>query len=130
MSTILEKANELGKMINDDEKFIVYNAAKNNYMANEELQNLIGKFNLLRVSLGNETDKETRNEQKIEELKSELDELYTKVNEYPEMVALTKASGEFEELINSVYGAINFYISGEESSCGSGCSGCSGGCGH
>ena len=45
---IIKITRELGKAIQADERFIAYNAAKLANDNDEELQNLIGEFNLKR----------------------------------------------------------------------------------
>ena len=49
--TIIEKTRELGVMIQQDERYIAYNLAKDANDADEELQEMINNFNLLRMNM-------------------------------------------------------------------------------
>ena len=45
--TIIEKVRELGVMIQQDERYINYNLAKDANDADEDLQEMINNFNLM-----------------------------------------------------------------------------------
>ena len=68
----IKAARELGKVIQADERFKEYHAAKEINDADEGLQELIGEFNLIRQKLGLEASKrdgdESRDQAKIDEL--------------------------------------------------------------
>lgn len=131
MSIVTDLANKLGEEIKNDERFVKYDELKTKQMNDAALQEKIGEFNLKRVALSAEMQKDERDEEKVSGIQSEMETLYKNIMEEPVMAEFSEASKDFEELVNSVYSIINFHITGEQpSSCGGGCSSCGGGCGH
>ena len=63
---IIELAREIGKKIQEDERYIKLQIAQKKCDENENLQNLIGEFNLKRFAINNEVSKEDRNEEEIQ----------------------------------------------------------------
>ena len=63
--TIIEKARELGVMIQQDERYIAYNVAREANDSDEELQQMINDFNLLRLNLNAEMSKPDKSSEKI-----------------------------------------------------------------
>ena len=76
---VIELARELGKAIQQDERFLAMQIARQNSDNDDELQQLIGEFNLKRMAINNEAAKENRDEAKLQQLNSELRETYAKV---------------------------------------------------
>ncbi len=130
MSIITDKANELGELIKADERFIKYEQLKQEQAADEALQEKISDFNLKRISLSNEMQKDERDDEKVKQIEAQMQELYNDIMSVELMVEFSKASKEFEDLINSVYTILNYHITGEQpGSCSGSCSSCSG-CNH
>ncbi|MBE6903958.1 MAG: YlbF family regulator [Ruminococcaceae bacterium] len=128
MSIITDKANELGELIKADERFIKYEELKQKQSADEALQEKISNFNLKRISLSNEMQKDDRDDEKVKQIETQMQELYNEIMASETMAEFTKASKEFEDLINSVYTILNYHITGEQpGSCSGSCSTC-GGC--
>ena len=75
---VIELARELGKAIQQDERFLAMQIARQNSDNDDELQQLIGEFNLKRMAINNEAAKENRDEAKLQQLNSELRETYAK----------------------------------------------------
>ena len=63
---VIELARELGKAIQQDERFLAMQIARQNSDNDDELQQLIGEFNLKRMAINNEAAKENRNMQSQE----------------------------------------------------------------
>lgn len=57
---IIEKARELGKLIQQEESYIALQKAQADADADMELQNLIGDFNMKRMSINNEASKKIK----------------------------------------------------------------------
>ena len=55
---IIELARDLGKKIQEDDRFIAMHVASQQCDADEALQNMIGEFNLKRMAINNEAQKE------------------------------------------------------------------------
>lgn len=131
MSIITELAEKLGQELTSDERYLKYQELKVRQTKDSALQEKIGEFNLKRVSLSNEMQKDDRDEDRVSEIQGSMEALYKEIMETPSMAEFNEASRDFEELVNSVYSIINYHITGEQpSSCGGSCSGCGGSCGH
>ena len=61
---VIELARELGKAIQQDERFLAMQIARQNSDNDDELQQLIGEFNLKRMAINNEAAKDDRDEAK------------------------------------------------------------------
>lgn len=57
---IIEKARELGKLIQQEESYIALQKAQADADADMDLQNLIGDFNMKRMSINNEASKKIK----------------------------------------------------------------------
>ena len=104
---VIELARELGKAIQQDERFLAMQIARQNSDNDDELQQLIGEFNLKRMAINNEAAKENRDEAKLQQLNSELRETYAKVMQNKNMNAYNEA----KELMDNMLKRINAIIS-------------------
>ena len=101
----------------------------------EELQNLIGEFNLARMDLNNEIGKPERSDERIAELNQKVNDLYGKIMADDGMVAYNEAKRDCEALVNYIDAIINTAMNGGDpmtvqepsASCTGSCSTC-GGC--
>lgn len=134
---IIELTRQLGKMIQNEEAYLKYQIAKQAADEDEELQELIGEFNLKRLSISNETSKEEneRDREKLIKLNNEMRSAYAKAMSNERMIAYNDAKGEFDMLINRIEAIIRKSCIGEDPetadytpSCSGSCAEC-GGCG-
>ena len=131
----IKAARELGKAIQQDERYIAYNQAKFNNDNDEELQKLIGEFNLKRQQLGLEMSKgaDEKDEAKIEETNKEMQKLYALIMQNEHMAEFTMAKQGMDKLVNDVNAIIGMCCDGEDpdtceiSACTGSCTTC-GGC--
>ena len=125
-------ARELGRAIQNDERFIRLQMARVNNDDDEALQTLIGEFNLKRMSMNSEMSKEDNDEEKAAELDTELRELYAAIMSNPNMAEYNAAQHEIESTLKHINTIISLSANGEDpdtvelSECGGGCSSCSG----
>ncbi len=130
---IIEMTRELGKMLQQDKRYKAYFAAKEMNDRDEDLQALIGEFNLKRVDLNMEMSKDEKNTEKLKDLDTEIKELYGKIMANPNMVAFNDAKNAMDDILSQINNIITMSANGDdpetcgkESSCGGGCSSCSG----
>ena len=129
MNEIIELAKKMGQMLKDSEEFKKYEEVKARYETDSELQMQIGEFNLRKMSVMNEMEKEDKDNEKFERLQNEMREAYKVAMSNPLMGEFMKTKETFESLVNNVYSIINFQITGETGSCDkSNCASCGGGC--
>lgn len=134
--TVIELARELGKALQEDERYKKYQEAKEKNDKDVELQNMICDFNVKRMQLNQEMQKEEKDAEAMQKLDGELKEIYTKIMANPNMAEFNTAQGAVDKLLNSVNFIISMAANGEDpmtcpeeqpASCGGSCSTC-GGC--
>ena len=133
---IIEKARELGKLIQQEESYIALQKAQADADADMELQNLIGDFNMKRMSINNEASKKDKDSDKLALLNSQMREDYSKIMSNKNMIAYNEAKDAFDMVANRVLAIVHQSAEGADpetadystSSCSGSCSTC-GGCG-
>lgn len=133
---IIEKARELGKLIQQEESYIALQKAQADADADMELQNLIGDFNMKRMSINNEASKKDKESDKLALLNSQMREDYSKIMSNKNMIAYNEAKDAFDMVANRVLAIVQQSAEGADpetadystSSCSGSCSTC-GGCG-
>ena len=133
---IIEKARELGKLIQQEESYIALQKAQAEADADMELQNLIGDFNMKRMSINNEAYKKDKDSDKLALLNSQMREDYSKIMSNKNMIAYNEAKDAFDMVANRVLAIVQQSAEGADpetadystSSCSGSCSTC-GGCG-
>lgn len=133
---IIEKARELGKLIQQEESYIALQKAQADADADMELQNLIGDFNMKRMSINNEASKKDKDSDKLALLNSQMREDYSKIMSNKNMIAYNEAKDAFDMIANRVLAIVQQSAEGADpetadystSSCSGNCSTC-GGCG-
>lgn len=133
---IIEKARELGKLIQQEESYIALQKAQADADADMDLQNLIGDFNMKRMSINNEASKKDKDSDKLALLNSHMREDYSKIMSNKNMIAYNEAKDAFDMVANRVLAIVQQSAEGADpetadystSSCSGSCSTC-GGCG-
>lgn len=131
---IIELAREIGRKIQGEDMYLKLKIAKQNSDEDKELQDLIGEFNLKRMAINNEATKDERDEKKLQELNTELREIYSRIMKNENMAAYNIAKQEMDFVLKRVTAIIMQSAEGEdpettdyEESCTGSCSSC-GGC--
>lgn len=127
---IIEAARNLGAAIQQDERYKKYIEAKKANDSDEELQKLIGEFNLARMSVDNEFQKEEaeRDGEKIKEFNTAIRQIYGKIMCNDTMMAFNKAKADFEAVMQRANGIIELATEGEDPMTCEPESGCTGSC--
>lgn len=132
---VISMARELGKEIQKDPRFTAYQNASVTADADQELQDLIGKFNLKKIDLQNEIQNPDKTTESLHAIDTVLKELYAKIMENEHMVAYNVAKREMDSMLSFIQDIITASANGEDpdtveestSSCTGSCSTC-GGC--
>ncbi len=128
MTEIIEKAKELGALLQSSEQVQKYTAAKAAYEQDEAVQKLVQEFNLHRMTMMSLSEAEEQDPDRIAEVEERIKGVYGKIMENENMRAMQETGKAVEALLGQVNGVISFYVTGEEpSSCTHDCSTC-GGC--
>ncbi len=130
---ILEMTRKLGVEIQKQEVFKTYIKAKAANDADKQLQDDIGKFNLIRMSLDQALSNQEQDAEKVKELNAELRDIYTKIMGSESMMNYNIAKQELDALVNQINAIITLTVNGEDpmtcdisSGCSGSCSTCSG----
>ncbi len=132
---LIEMARELGKAIQQDDRYLALRLATQSNDEDQALQDMIGDFNLKRISLNQEVQKAEKDQEKMNQLDKEIKELYQKIMSYPKMVVYNGAKKEVDALMNNINRILVLSVNGEDPdavdlsdvSCTGSCSTC-GGC--
>lgn len=133
---IINLAREIGKELQKDERYLNMQVAQQNSDEDKVLQDMIGEFNLKRMAINMEAQKDEQDSEKIQALNQELRGVYAQIMQNPNMIAYNSAKEELDALLKRVSAIIGQSADGqdpettdleESSSCGGNCSSC-GGC--
>lgn len=135
MDAIL-KFKQAAKDLQSDERYLAFQAARAANDADTELQSQLGEFNLLRMDVNNEMEKNDRDDVRLSELNMRINELYNSIMQNKNMLAYNSAKAGIESFIDYVNLILNAAISGEDpllveeptqdEGCGGSCSSCAG----
>lgn len=131
---IIKSTRELGKLLQQDERYINYHSAREKNDNDETLQRLIGDFNLKRLDLNTEMSKVDRNSERLTALDNEIKELHAQIMSNENMVAFNNAKNAMDEMLSQINNIITMSANGEDpetcpanpANCSGGCSSCSG----
>ena len=72
---VIEATRKLGEAIQQDERYLKFAEARKNNDENEDLQKMIGEFNLIRLSMDQALSAENQDEEKIMKCNNDMREL-------------------------------------------------------
>ena len=133
---VIEATRNLGKILQEDERYKKYDAAAKKSDTDTQLQNKIGEFNMLRMQLSQEMAKPDKDAEKMTSLDTELKALYDEIMTMPTMKEFNEAKEEIDTLLQSINYIISMAANGEDPmtcpeqaphNCSGSCSTC-GGC--
>ena len=125
MDAIIEKARELGEVIQQSEEMKRYKEAELKQSQDEEAAELMREFNIRRMNLAR--DMQNGKIERAEAVKQNnlaFEEMVEKSETIKEFV---EAKKEFDMAIQRMNQMLNFYITGQDPNCTHDCSTC-GGC--
>ncbi|MBE6864838.1 MAG: YlbF family regulator [Ruminococcus flavefaciens] len=127
---VMELTRELGKAIQQDDRYIAYNLAKQVNDNDAELNADIEKFDALRSELNEIMRKDVQAEDtdKLKELDESIKAQYQKIITNKNMVVFQAAQKSLETLINNINQIITMCANGEDPETCQPSSGCSGSC--
>lgn len=133
---VIDKARELGKMIQEDESYAAYCKAKEANDGDEKLQQMISEFQNKRMELNVEMSKDDRSAERLTALDNDIKNLYGEIMANENMNAYNEAKNAMDDMLSRINTVITYAANGEDpmtcpteqQSCGGSCSTC-GGCG-
>ena len=115
-----------------DPRYLELDAARRENDNDQELQGLIGEFNLKRIAYNAENNKEGKDAEKLSRLDGEIREIYSRLMMNEHMAAYNDAKTELDKLVNQIATIVTMSAQGEDpesisaEGCGGNCAGCSG----
>ena len=129
----VQVARQLGKAIQEDDRYINTQLAMQKNEEDAGLQAMIEKFNAGREQLNAEMKNAERDAAKIETMNTELGALYNEVFANENMKRYVAARGELNKMVSHINQIVNGSVEGKDpdtiehqESCGSSCSSCAG----
>ncbi|MBO5021491.1 MAG: YlbF family regulator [Clostridia bacterium] len=125
---VIKAVRELGKAIQQDERFVRYAKARLANDSDTELQAAIGDFNITRMELDRELNADNKDEVKVAELNEKLRGVYAKIMSAPAMVEYNTAKAEVDTMVGEINTIISKCLDGEDPETCEATSGCTGSC--
>ena len=125
---VLKATRELGKAMQEDERFIEYAKYKIAIDKDEELQKLVGDFNIARMNIERIGSEENRDEEKFKEANLELRKIDDTIMENDNMKAFNSAKEKVDKMLNDIMAIIQLCSEGADPETCEAPQGCSGSC--
>lgn len=124
----------LAKKLQQDDRLIYLDQARKMNDMDQELQDLIGKFNLCQYNYKTELVREPKDDEKLKSLNTELMDLYQQIIANDSMREYNECKAEVDKLTQHIQAIINAAVNGGDpmavelpsGGCDGNCSGCSG----
>ncbi len=134
---LIQMAREMGKEIQKSEVYKKLVEAKEKNDSDAELQDLIGQFNLKRITINNQiNDNQKHDEDEMRRLDNELKDIYRKILANENMAAYNDAKNAMDDLMNQISTILMYSVNGEDpqtcpsrqetTGCSGSCASCSG----
>ena len=111
---IIAMARKLGAMLQQDDRYTAYHLAKQANDQDEDLQKLIGEFNLKRMELNAEMSKPDKDREKLTALDGKIKELYGQIMANKNMVVFNNVKNAMDELLSQINMIITMSANGED----------------
>ena len=126
---IIEMTRELGKALQNDDRFIAYTLAKQANDNDKELNDDIEKFSKLRQDLTTAMIAEDKDTDLIKQLDEDIKSTYQKIMSNKNMIVFQSAQTALENLVTNINQIISMCANGEDpETCQPPTGGCSGSC--
>lgn len=122
---LINSAEILGENIKSSPEYVDYINSKKRFDDNVVLGNKINEFNLEKMFVKNEMDKENADEEKIQQHQGKIRELYNDITADPDYSDFQNKQNELNQLINDILNQITSSVTGNTQCTGS-CETCSG----
>ena len=129
MAEIFEKARELGEAIIESKEYKELKAAELAQENSEEAMALLKEYSEIRSRLAEEIHKGDVSEERIAQIREELEAAYEKTTTNELITAYINAQRTFQAVIDQMNNILSFHITGQiPGGCSGNCSSCGGSC--
>lgn len=130
MAEVFEKARELGEAIIESKEYKELKAAELAQENDEEAMALLQEYSAVRSRLAEEIQKGDVSEERIAQIRQELESAYEKTTTNEHITAYINAQRTFQAIIEQMNNILSFHITGQvPGGCSGNCSSCGGSCG-
>ncbi|MBQ8807981.1 MAG: YlbF family regulator [Clostridia bacterium] len=129
MAEIFEKARELGEAIIQSKEYKELKDCELKQENDQEALALLQEYSTVRSNLASEIQKGDVSEERIAQIREELEEAYSKMTTNDTITAYINAQRTFQAIIDQMNSIISFHITGKmPGGCSGNCSSCGGDC--
>ena len=126
---VIEKTRELGAVIQQDERYLAFMAAKKNNEADAELNGLINKLGEIQNEYAEAMEKEELAESEKEKYDKRFRDVYAVVMQNENMIAYQQAKTEIDGMMQYVMQLLSMCVNGQDpATCEVPAQGCTGSC--
>lgn len=133
MDQVFLKTRELGQALVESEIYKTMKDAEDKAMKNTAAAETMARYMELRSTLQEMLSQPEPDSVKMKELSDEMDNVHEQLQNIDDIVALTKAREDFNNLIGQVNQVLQFIVTGKldepEGGCTGSCATCGGSCG-
>ncbi|MBQ4089259.1 MAG: YlbF family regulator [Clostridia bacterium] len=133
MDQVFLKTRELGQALVESEIYKTMKEAEDKAMQNTMAADTMARYMELRGSLQEMLSQPEPDSVKMKEISDEMDNVHQQLQNIDDIVALTKAREDFNNLIGQVNQVLQFIVTGKldepEGGCTGSCASCGGSCG-
>lgn len=133
MDQVFLKTRELGQALVESEIYKTMKEAEDKAMKNTQAADTMARYMELRGTLQEMLSQPEPDSVKMKELSDEMDNVHEQLQNIDDIVALTKAREDFNNLIGQVNQVLQFIVTGKldepEGGCTGSCASCGGSCG-
>lgn len=133
MDQVFLKTRELGQALVESEIYKTMKDAEDKAMKNTMAAEIMARYMELRGTLQEMLSQPEPDSVKMKELSDEMDNVHEQLQNIDDIVALTKAREDFNNLIGQVNQVLQFIVTGKldepEGGCTGSCASCGGSCG-
>jgi len=133
MDQVFLKTRELGQALVESEIYKTMKEAEDKAMKNTMAAEIMARYMELRGTLQEMLSQPEPDSMKMKELSDEMDNAHEQLQNIDDIVALTKAREDFNNLIGQVNQVLQFIVTGKldepEGGCTGSCASCGGSCG-
>ena len=134
--TAIDLFKEAAVQLQKEAEYLALMGTLKNNDEDEQLQTLIGDFNLARIDLNSELSKsaDEKDQERVASLNTKVNNLYNAIMENESMKAYNEAKSEMEAVVNWINAIINMAVNGgdpmtveePQAGCSGSCASCSG----
>lgn len=111
---IIKLTRELGAAIQQDDRYLKFEEARKNNEADAELNELIGKLNLIQLSYQQEAQKPEASEESMKAYDKEFREVYEQVMQNKNMQNYEVARQEVDGMMNYIMQILSLCVNGQD----------------